>query len=85
MKNYDLIFEDKKGNELTRKSITAINIKEARVTRDKELANSLINDLHKIKVKPIKNQLQSLREITEENKDKVFILSERKYVDKKEC
>lgn len=51
MKTYILIFEDKQGNELKRNETTALNIKEARKTRDKVLANSMINDLFKIKVK----------------------------------
>jgi hypothetical protein len=51
MKTYILIFEDKQGNELKRDETTAFNIKEARKTRDKVLANSMINDLFKIKVK----------------------------------
>jgi hypothetical protein len=51
MKTYILIFEDKQGNELKRDETTALNIKEARKTRDKVLANSMINDLFKIKVK----------------------------------
>ena len=51
MKTYLLIFEDKQGNELKRDETTALNIKEARKTRDKVLANSMINDLFKIKVR----------------------------------
>lgn len=51
MKNYTLVFEDKQGNELTRKEITAANLKEARSQRDAAHANSKINDLHKIKIK----------------------------------
>ena len=51
MKTYILIFEDKQGNELKRDETTALNIKEAKKTRDKVLANSMINDLFKIKVK----------------------------------
>jgi hypothetical protein len=51
MKTYILIFEDKQGNELKRDETTSFNIKEARKTRDKALANSMINDLFKIKVK----------------------------------
>ena len=51
MKTYILIFEDKQGNELKRDETTALNIKEARKTRDKVLANSMINDIFKIKVK----------------------------------
>ena len=51
MKTYNLIFEDKRKNELKSEEITALNIKEARKTRDKVLANSMINDLYKIKVR----------------------------------
>jgi len=51
MKNYSLIYEDKKGNELKRSETTALNIKEARKYRDAILANSMINDLYKIKVR----------------------------------
>jgi len=51
MKTYILIFEDKKGNELKRTETTAFNIKEARIYRDKVLANSMINDLYKIRVR----------------------------------
>jgi hypothetical protein len=51
MKNYILIFEDRQGNELKREEITAFNITEARQQRDKAVANSMINDLYKIKVK----------------------------------
>ena len=51
MKTYILIFEDKQGNELKRDETTALNIKEARKTRDKVLANSMINDIFKIKIK----------------------------------
>jgi hypothetical protein len=51
MKNYNLIFEDKKGNEIKRESVDAKNIAEARKIRDNIFANSMINDLFKIKVK----------------------------------
>lgn len=51
MKTYILIYEDKDRNELDRKEITAFNIKEARAHRNKILANSMMNDLLKIKVK----------------------------------
>ena len=50
MKTYILIFEDKEGNELKRAETTALNIKEARKTRNKVFANSMINNLFKIKV-----------------------------------
>jgi hypothetical protein len=51
MKTYILNFEDKQGNELKRQEIEEISIKEARKTRDKIFANSMINDLHKITVR----------------------------------
>lgn len=51
MKNYILIYEDQKRNEIKRKSITAFNIKEARDRRNLEFATTLINDCFKIKVK----------------------------------
>jgi hypothetical protein len=51
MKTYIFIYEDKQGNELKRSETTASNIKEARKTRDNILANSMINDLFKIKVR----------------------------------
>lgn len=50
-KTYILIYEDRQGNELLRKEIEEINIKEARKIRDKYLATSMINDLEKIKVR----------------------------------
>lgn len=53
MKKYNLLFEDKQGNELQRKQIEAFNIKQAREIRDKIFNSSLINDLHKITVKSI--------------------------------
>lgn len=50
MKNYTLIFEDKKGNELTTNVIEAKNKKEAKIIANKLIANSILNDLHKIKI-----------------------------------
>jgi len=51
MKNYKLIFEDKKGNELTSKNIEAKNKIEAKKIADNLKANSMLNDLHKIVIK----------------------------------
>lgn len=51
MKTYILIYLDKGSNELTRKEITANNIAEARKLRNRFLADSMLNDLHKIVVK----------------------------------
>ena len=51
MKTYILIYLDKQGNELDRKEYDFYNIKEARDHAAKLLANSMINDLHKIVVK----------------------------------
>ena len=48
MKNYTLIYLDKYGNELTRKEITAKNLKEANNQKKIAFATSKINDLHKI-------------------------------------
>lgn len=56
MKNYTLIYQDKKGNELKRKEISEFNIHEARKRRDKELATTLINDCFKIKVKAVNDK-----------------------------
>ena len=50
MKKYVFIYKDKKGNELQRKEAEFFNIKEARAYANDLLANSLINDLHKISV-----------------------------------
>lgn len=51
MKNYTLVFLDKKGNELTEKKITAVNKKDANKQRDVAFANCMINDCVKIIVK----------------------------------
>jgi hypothetical protein len=48
MKNYTLIFKDKKGNELTSNVIEAKNKKEAKKIANKLKANSMLNDLNKI-------------------------------------
>ena len=52
MKTYNLIFLTKKGAELQTKEVTAKNLKEAKEIAKKVLANSMINDLHKIEVRP---------------------------------
>lgn len=51
MKCYKLYFEDKEGNELMQKTIECRNIKEAKKTADLYFANSMLNDLHKIRTK----------------------------------
>lgn len=51
MKTYKLIFLTKEGAELQTKETTARNLKEAKELAKKVLANSMINDLHKIEVK----------------------------------
>ena len=50
MKSYKLVFEDKKGNELTSKTIEAKNKSEAKKIADKIKLNSLLNDLYKISI-----------------------------------
>ena len=50
MKTYNLIFLTKEGAELQTKETTAKNKKEAIKIAKEVLANSMINDLHKIKV-----------------------------------
>ena len=52
MKTYKLIFLTKEGAELQTKETTAKNLKEAKEIAKKVLANSMLNDLHKIEVKP---------------------------------
>ncbi len=54
MKTYILIYEDRKGNELQTEKIEETNIKQARILAAKKLANSMINDLHRIKVRKVK-------------------------------
>jgi hypothetical protein len=51
IKQYILIFEDKKGNELTTKTINAFNKKEAIEIKNNIMAESMINSLHKIIIK----------------------------------
>ena len=53
MKTYKLIFLTKQGAELQTKEVTARNLKEAKELAKKVLANSMLNDLHKIEVKTI--------------------------------
>jgi hypothetical protein len=52
-KQYVFIYEDKQGNELTRETIEADNIQEARKYAKNICFNSMLNDLHKIRVKRI--------------------------------
>ena len=50
MKTYKLIYLTKEGDELRTEEVTAKNKKEAKELAKKVLANSMINDLHKIEV-----------------------------------
>lgn len=50
MKTYKLSYQDKLGNELMSKQITACNIKQARLYRDMFFYECLLNDCVKIKV-----------------------------------
>ena len=52
-KMYKLIFLTKEGAELQTKVMPANNLKEAKMIAKLVLANSMINDLHKIEVKTI--------------------------------
>lgn len=52
MRNYIFIFQDNQQNELKRTEATARNLKEAKELAREMFANSLLNDLHKIKVRP---------------------------------
>jgi hypothetical protein len=53
IKQYVFIYEDKQGNELTREVIEADNIQEARKYAKDICFNSMLNDLHKVRVKRI--------------------------------
>lgn len=53
MKTYKLIYEDRHGNELQTKKINEENITAARKFAARKLANSMIADLYKIKVKKV--------------------------------
>lgn len=53
MKAYKLISLTKQGDKLESAEITAKNLKEAKEIAKKVLANSMLNDLHKIEVKII--------------------------------
>lgn len=52
MRNYIFIFQDIKQNELKRKEVQAKNMKQAKELAKQVLANSMLNDLHTIKVRP---------------------------------
>ena len=52
-KMYKLIFLTKEGAELQTKVMPANNLEEAKMIAKLILANSMINDLHKIEVKKI--------------------------------
>ena len=53
MKTYNLIFEDKQGNELQTKVIEANNLIEAKKSAITILASTKINGLYRIRVKRI--------------------------------
>ena len=53
MKTYKLIYLTKEGDELRSDEVTAQNKKDATKIAKEVLANSMINDLHKIAVKTI--------------------------------
>lgn len=53
LKNYSFSFEDKERNELEKRYYLFYNIKEARVFASKLLGNSMIYDLHKIRVRRV--------------------------------
>lgn len=50
IKTFELIYLDKNNNELLTESIEADNLQEAKQYAKDILSNSMINDLHKIKV-----------------------------------
>jgi len=50
-KKYVFIFEDKNGNELTRKENECISLQDAEKLAQQYEANSMLNDLHKVTVK----------------------------------
>ena len=50
-KIYVFIFEDRNGNELTRREAGCVSLKEAKDIAKKYKSNSMLNDLHKIVVK----------------------------------
>jgi hypothetical protein len=52
-KQYVFIYEDRQGNELTRETINFDSIQEARKYSKDICFNSMLNDLHKIRVKRI--------------------------------
>lgn len=52
MKTYKLIYLTKQGDELRTEEVTAKNLKDAKEIAKKVLANSMLNDLHKIEVRP---------------------------------
>lgn len=50
-KIYVFIFEDRNGNELTRREADCVSLAEAKDIAKKYKSNSMLNDLHKIVVK----------------------------------
>lgn len=53
LKDYELIYQDKQGNELMKKYYECFNLKEATKTAKYLLATTSMNDLHKIVVRRI--------------------------------
>lgn len=52
MESFTFIYEDKDGNELCSVAIAAKDMKDAERQRDIAFANSKVNDLHKIVIRP---------------------------------
>ena len=50
MKTYTFIYEDKDNNELQRKEVQALNMRDAKKMAKRAWARSMMNDLHEIKV-----------------------------------
>jgi hypothetical protein len=74
MRNYIFIFQDNQQNELKRTEATAKNMKQAKELAKKVLANSMINDLHKIEVKPSTKILKITFENYYSNLQSVYVV-----------
>jgi hypothetical protein len=55
MKTYKFIYEDRKGNELQTKEVTAYNLADVKHQRAIALATTKLNDLYNIKIKFVYN------------------------------
>ena len=53
MKTYRFTFEDKSGNDLKSEQVEAKNMLHARRIANEVKANTKINDLHNIRIKPL--------------------------------